>query len=156
MTGTSGPAPEARTVEVLRAWYRSFGELGRRFGTHLGMHTSDAAALVQITGAEERGTPLTQSQLSRRIGLTTPATSSLLNRLETAGHVTRTRDSADRRVVTVRSTPAVHEEVQDFFADVGRELDEIVSSYPPETVRAFEEMIGSMTAVLDRHADQRS
>ncbi|NAZ75142.1 MarR family transcriptional regulator [Kineococcus sp. T13] len=75
---------------------------------HHGMHGTDASALVHIVGAEERGEPLTQAELSRLVGLTTGATSSLLNRLEAVGHVERRRDRADRRVVTLRSTASMH------------------------------------------------
>ncbi|MET1005464.1 MAG: MarR family transcriptional regulator, partial [Propionibacteriaceae bacterium] len=114
------PAPSAdaqveQMNEALRAWYAAFSDLSRQFALHLRMHSSDAAALVQIATAEDRGAPLTQTQLARRIGLTTPATSSLLTRLENAGHIERHRSRADRRIVTLKSTQAMHDEIHRFF-----------------------------------------
>jgi hypothetical protein len=66
---------------------------------------SDATALGQITWAAESGTPLSPAQLSRLLGMTTGATTILLNRLETAGHIRRSRESTDRRRVTLRPAP---------------------------------------------------
>lgn len=149
-------APEEREQmnEALRSWYAAFSDLGRQFALHLGMHSSDAAALVQITSAEDQGAPLTQTQLARRIGLTTPATSSLLNRLEGAGHIERHRNSTDRRVVTVRSTQVMHDEVHEFFRAVGEDVDEVVSMRPREVITEFTHLVTAMTTVLNHHLDE--
>lgn len=65
--------------------------------------------MVEILAAEERGLPLTPARLAERIALTTGATSTLLNRLETSGHIVRTREHSDRRVVTLHVTPSSHQ-----------------------------------------------
>jgi DNA-binding MarR family transcriptional regulator len=152
------PAPGTveRLNEAMRAWYVSFSELGRQFGLHLGMHSSDAAALVHIATAEDGGTPLTQSQLARRLGLTTPATSSLLNRLEDAGYVERHRNRTDRRVVTLRSTPGVHEEIDTFFRSVGQEVDQLIATRPDDQIAAFTRLLVDMTGVLNHHLDEKT
>lgn len=152
-TPASGASSELLN-EALRSWYAAFNDLGRQFALHLGMHGSDAAALVQITSAEDRGAPLTQTQLARRIGLTTPATSSLLNRLEESGHIERHRSSADRRVVTVRSTEAMHEQVHAFFREVGEDVDQLVSRRPSEMVDEFTQLVTQMTGVLNQHLQE--
>ncbi|GAA3954789.1 hypothetical protein Aau02nite_85770 [Amorphoplanes auranticolor] len=56
-----------RLLGGLRDHGVAFAELGRHFGTRMGLHTTDANAVVEILSAEERGTPLTQAALSRRI-----------------------------------------------------------------------------------------
>ena len=138
-------------LSALRAWGGVFGELGRQFGVHHGMHGTDASALVHIVGAEERGEPLTQAQLSRLVGLTTGATSSLLNRLEAAGHVERLRDRADRRVVTLRSTALMHREVERFFAAASSELDAVVQDYSAQDLARVTELLQRMTRSLEGH-----
>lgn len=148
---TSSPKETERLLEALRGWASVFGELGRRFGSHTGMHSSDASALVHIVNAEERGEPLTQAGLSRRIGLTTGATSSLLNRLESVGHVERRRDQKDRRVVTLRSTPAMHEEVEQFFAAISVDLTALLAQRSAEDLSAFATLLERMTASLEQH-----
>jgi len=150
-SGRSDEEPVQVLMEALRTWTGRFGEFGRRFGAEAGMHVTDSDALIHVINAEDKGSPLTQSELSRRIGLSTGATSSLLNRLEGAGHLERRRERADRRVVTLRSTPAVHERVESFFADLGADLDRVMAAYPTEMVSQFGEAIQAMTAVMDRH-----
>lgn len=143
-------------MEALRTWTATFGEFGRRFGAAAGLHVTDSDALIHVINAEDKGAPLTQSELSRRIGLSAGATSSLLNRLEEAGYIERRRDRADRRVVTLRSTPTVHERVEAFFAAVGADLNDVMAAYPEETVVRFGEAITAMTAVMARHLADNS
>ena len=138
-------------LSALRAWGAVFGEFSRQFGVHHGLHGTDASALVHIVGAEERGEPLTQAELSRLIGLTTGATSSLLNRLEVAGHVERRRDRADRRVVTLRSTALMHHEVEEFFAAASRGLSAIVGDYSARDLARTTTLLQRLTGSLEGH-----
>lgn len=46
-----------RLTEALRVYGAHYTELGRRFAAWLGLHSTDAIAVLQITAAEERGTP---------------------------------------------------------------------------------------------------
>ncbi|GID61529.1 MarR family winged helix-turn-helix transcriptional regulator [Actinoplanes couchii] len=138
-------------MAALRAWGAAFNEFGRRFGRDAGLHVTDSEALVLIVAAEDNGTPLTQSALSRRIGLTSGATSSLLNRLEQAGHIERHRDRADRRMVTLRSTETVHRRVDAFFAEVGTDLAAEMTRYDQETLARLTDLVQDMTAIMERH-----
>ncbi|MGY0489811.1 MarR family winged helix-turn-helix transcriptional regulator [Streptomyces sp. WG-D5] len=139
-------------LEGLRAHGMAFGELGRRFGAHTGLHVTDAKALVEILEAQDSGRPLTQSQLGRRIGLSTPATSSLLNRLEGAGHIRRMRNSADRRLVTLHATDGVEDLVHAFFNPLADRLSAVADTYPPEVLTAFTRFLGEIRTVMTTYA----
>ena len=76
-----------RVLTGLRSFGADYAEFTRRFAASLGLHTTDAAALVEILYAEDRGTPLSPARLAERIGLSSGATTALLNRLETAGYM---------------------------------------------------------------------
>lgn len=147
----SGEDVKEQFLAALRGWGALFGEMGRQFGVHAGMHGTDASALVHIINAEQHDRPLTQSELCRRIGLSSGATSSLLNRLESAGHVERRRDQADRRVVTLRSSPAVHEEVDNFFRAVADDLDKVIRAHLESDLREFTQILEEMSDSLERH-----
>lgn len=151
MAESASEAPVERLMESMRSWGGAFTEFSRLFGLRAGMHVTDAEALVQIINAEDKGAPLTQSVLSRRIGLTSGATSSLLNRLEEAGHIERRRDRSDRRVVTLRSTAEVHRRVDEFFAEVGAELAASMAGHPPEELERFADLVAGLTGVMERH-----
>lgn len=146
---TAGPGDDV--LQALRTWGVVFTDFGRQFGLHAGMHVTDAEALIQITSAESNGAPLTPAQLSRHIGLSSGATSALLNRLETAGHIERHRDRSDRRAVTLRSTEAVHRRVDEFFAAVGGELETRLAARPPEFLADVARLVSELSGVMERH-----
>lgn len=143
-----------RLIHDLRAYGTAFTELGRAFGVVMGLHTTDATALVEIMEATDAGEPLTQSGLSRRIGLTGGATSSLLNRLEEVGHVRRARDSADRRVVTLHATDGVDAEVGRFFAPLAARIDAMMDGYSPAALREIERFVVGVSALMDAYRDE--
>ncbi|MEV4279845.1 MarR family winged helix-turn-helix transcriptional regulator [Actinoplanes xinjiangensis] len=155
MSGTPDDADgqRDRLLAALRAHGTAFADLGRHFGTRTGLHTTDAAALVEILSAQDRGTPLTQAALGHRVGLTAGATSSLLNRLEKAGHVIRVRDSADRRVVTLRAADGVDAMVDRFFAPLVARLGAMMAGHSPEALahaeRFLTDYVATMTGFLD-------
>jgi DNA-binding MarR family transcriptional regulator len=143
-----------RLLDGLRGHGTAFAELGRQFGVRMGLHTTDATALVEILSAQDRGAPLTQAGLSHRVGLTPGATSSLLNRLEKAGHVTRVRDSADRRIVTLRASEGVDSMVDRFFDPLVARVDTMMAKYSPETLAEVERFITDYVTTMDHYIDE--
>ena len=149
-------ARRERLMEGLRIYGGHYAELSRRFAAWLGLHSPDATAVLEIAAAEERGTPLSPARLSERISLSTGATTALLNRLEAAGHVTRTREHSDRRVVTLRSGPHIQERADEFFGPLARRLDTTMSHYPPELLARFESFVTDLNSTMDAHLAERS
>ncbi|MCX2950307.1 MarR family winged helix-turn-helix transcriptional regulator [Lentzea sp. NEAU-D7] len=133
----------------LRDWVVDFGELNQHLATWMGLPGADANALGQIIWAAEADTPLSPAQLSRQIGMTTGATAILLNRLEAAGHVRRTRESADRRRVTLRPTPAARDRARQFLGLAGAEIAHVLRTTPPAELSAVATFLERMTAAAD-------
>ncbi|HEY3557692.1 MarR family winged helix-turn-helix transcriptional regulator [Kribbella karoonensis] len=118
------------------------------FAQRHGVHGTDIEALVRILVAGERGQPLTAGQLAAELGLTTGSVTTLLDRLERAGHVRRERDPADRRRVILRYGEPGRELAGQFFGPLGvhhrsatgdftpTEL-EVVRRYLAATIEAF-------------------
>ncbi|MEV7728638.1 MarR family transcriptional regulator [Streptomyces sp. NPDC087917] len=138
-----------RLMESLRVYGTHYTELGRRFAAWLGLHSTDAVALLQITAAEERGTPLSPARLSERISLSTGATTALLNRLEAAGHITRVRETTDRRVITLRGGGHIQERADEFFDPLAHRLDTAMAHYPPQLLRQFESFMADLNTTMD-------
>ncbi|MCP2292492.1 MarR family winged helix-turn-helix transcriptional regulator [Nocardia amikacinitolerans] len=141
-------AQRERLADGLLSYGASFAELGRRFAAELGVHATDAFALLEIASAESLGTPISPALLSKRIALTSGAMSSLLNRLEDAGYITRTREHTDRRVVTLRAGAQVKERADEFFRPCNERQDAILAEYPPEILNQFETLLRRLTASL--------
>lgn len=142
-----------RVVRGFRAFGSAQNELGRLFARNRQMHTTDAAAIVEILTAEERGQPLTPARLAERIALTTGATSTLLNRLEDAGHILRTREHGDRRIVTLHSTRAIHEAADAFFAPLAHQLDAAMGDYSAADLDLVEEFVNRLRSTMSTYVD---
>ncbi|WP_065962702.1 MarR family winged helix-turn-helix transcriptional regulator [Curtobacterium sp. UCD-KPL2560] len=72
--------------------------------------------------------------------------SGLVDRLDAAGHVTRHRESTDRRRVTLRTTEAAQQANAAFLGFAGREIAGSLRAAPPEETRAALAFLDRMTA----------
>ncbi|MFJ1646041.1 MarR family winged helix-turn-helix transcriptional regulator [Streptomyces sp. NPDC088258] len=149
-------AQRERLIEALRAYGGQFTELSRLFADWLGLHSTDAAALLEIAAADERGTPLSPARLSERILLSPSATTALLNRLEKAGHIIRSREHTDRRIITLRSSAYVQERADEFFRPLGVRLDAVMAGHPPEVVAGFQALLTDLSTSMDTYIAERA
>ncbi len=140
---------QIEVMQRLRDWAVGFGEMHRHLAAWMRLPVSDANALGQITWAAEAGTPLSPAELSRRIAMTTGATTILLNRLESAGHVQRSRESSDRRRVTLRPTPAAREHARRFLAFAGTEIAATLRTADPEELRVVTAFLSKITEATE-------
>lgn len=152
MTPSDAGARYQRIHEGLRAYGANYREFTHRFAAWLGLHSTDAEALIEILTAEERGGTLSPARLSERISLSNSATTALLNRLEKAGHIVRSREHDDRRIVTLRSTPRIHDLADDFFGPLGVKVEEtVMGRYSPAELRRFEEFLADVRVTMTAH-----
>lgn len=150
---------EVAVMHGLRDWAVTFDELTRHLSSWMRLPGSDANALGQIVWAEQAGEPLSPARLSRRIGMTSGATTVLIDRLEAAGHVGRHRESSDRRRVTLRPTDAARAESGRFLAFSGAEIAGALKATTAEEARVVLDFLSRMTAAataanvrLEQHA----
>ncbi|MFC7219455.1 MarR family winged helix-turn-helix transcriptional regulator [Streptomyces polyrhachis] len=142
-------------MESLRIYGGHYAELGRRFAARLGLHSTDATALLEIAAADERGIPLSPARLSERISLSSGATTALLNRLEAAGHITRSREHSDRRIVTLHSGAHIHERADEFFGPLAHRLDAAMSHYPPRFLAQVQAFMADLNTTMDSHLTEQ-
>lgn len=133
-----------RVLGDLLAFSANQSDRGRAFARHMKMRATDSAAIVEILRAEERGQPLTPARLGERIGMTSGATTILLNRLEDAGHVTRMRGHSDRRIVTLHSAEAVHAEATAFFEPERGRILELMDQYEAADLALIDRFTSSL------------
>lgn len=90
--------------------------------------------------------PIRITELARREGVTQPAISLLVNRLEARNWVAREADPSDRRAVLVAITPAGTAALDELRAQYRALLHEEMASLGPQEV----ETLGSAVEILDR------
>ncbi|SDT41797.1 MarR family winged helix-turn-helix transcriptional regulator [Actinoplanes derwentensis] len=140
-------------VDLLNAYSGEAQHIGHAFASQHRLHNTDMHALLAVMQAERRGTPLTPGKLGESIGLTSGATTALIDRLERGGHLRRSRESADRRVVHLRYADAGMALALAFFTPLAPRTDAVMNDFSVgelETIEKFlNGMIGSLVAYRD-------
>jgi DNA-binding MarR family transcriptional regulator len=147
-------APEIEVMEALRGWAVAFAELNQHMATWMDLPTTDAQALGQVLWAASDGDPLSPARLGQRIGMTSGSVTVLVNRLEAAGLIERSREHADRRRVTLRPTPAAQERARAFteasVTEIAGALHETDLPDLAASTVFLERMVEAATAATDR------
>ncbi|MHB1067714.1 MAG: MarR family winged helix-turn-helix transcriptional regulator [Candidatus Nanopelagicales bacterium] len=110
----SSQSANASVIALVRTC-GNFMALTNRTMSPYGLSSAGRQALAVLEGA---GGPLSPTQISQRLFVTTPSTTSLLDTLERRGLVTRLPDPDDRRKILVALTDAGQRVVDEFLPQV--------------------------------------
>lgn len=133
----------------LRALSTVQDRLDQYAAQRFGLNRTDLRALDLIGQA---GT-ISPTELATALGMSTGATSAVLDRLETAGYATRQPDPAHRRRTQVRLSPRAEQLSAAIFTPVIRGTIEQASAYPDEILAGVTELLSAHRALLDRYLD---
>ena len=95
--GQRGSVSVDEITGLLRDMREVTTEFEQRLGEQLTVNPTDLAAMEHLI----QDGPLTPTELARRLGLTTAAMTTSIDRLTAVGHVTRSPNPADRRGILV-------------------------------------------------------
>ncbi|MBP2368832.1 MarR family winged helix-turn-helix transcriptional regulator [Pseudonocardia parietis] len=127
--------------------------LGQAFAGRHRLHPTDLHALLAVMRADSAGAPLTPGRLGSRLGLSTGATTALVDRLERAGHVRRSRESTDRRQVSLREAENAAGVGGAFFGPLGTRMDAVLQDFDDAELDAAARFLSAMNALV---ADYRA
>ena len=144
-------------VNLLRSYSIEGQHVGHAFAQRHGLHPTDLQALIAVMHAEGRGDPLTPGRLGEAIGLSSGATTAAIDRLERAGHLRRSRESTDRRVVHLRyGEPGMALALQ-FFGPLGKRTDDVTAGYSDADLALVRRFLQGMNdALAEHHAEVRT
>lgn len=146
---------KAHVLEALRHYAVSYQESAHHLAEWMDLPSTDGAALGEILWAENAGRPLFPAQLKDRIGLTSGATNALVNRLEALDLVTRSRESNDRRIVSLRVTQKARDRSDGFIRNPARELESALDEYTPEVLETVRGFLERFAAILPTGTEHR-
>jgi DNA-binding MarR family transcriptional regulator len=130
--GRPGPPPLiAELISAVRAYQRATEDMDTAAYEALGVNRSDGKCLDVL---EERE-PMTAGELAEELGLTTGAVTTLLDRLEKAGYVSRARDTVDRRRVLVQLTALARRRIAELYGPMGERGREWLEPMSDDEVR---------------------
>ena len=142
------PGPRFDLLDRLRAYAGEFTEMARHTARRLDLHHTDLTALVEILASERLDDPLSPARLAERVGLTSGATNALINRLENAGYVTRSREHADRRQVTLRATAHARSSTEAVYTRPTQLFEDAFARLDPQVVEGMVAAMDVLTATL--------
>lgn len=92
------------------------------------------AFLLHFIGSDG---PRTPSDIASFTGLTSGSVTSLIDRLERAGHLSRERSTKDRRVVLVSLTPKARHSLAAMMAKAHADIEEMFDAWTTQEIAAF-------------------
>lgn len=115
-------------------------------GDAAALHRTDLTALSHAMETIHSGTRLTPGELAARMGLSPSATTSMLDRLEAAGHVVRSRESGDRRVVTITMTEKAQRTGYELFAPLAQAFEHVMAGYTRAELIRIQQFLNEISA----------
>jgi DNA-binding MarR family transcriptional regulator len=151
-----GAPPEVRDelVRLLRAYAVEAERLGQVFAERNGMHPTDLQALLAVMQAEAAGAPLTPGRLGEHLGLSSGATTAVVDRLERADHVRRERDDRDRRRITLHYGAAAAAVGGAFFGPLGDRVEHVLAGFTPDELLTVRRFLEQTNAVMRAHREE--
>ena len=139
-------------VDALRRYGTDSARLSQVFAARHGLQPVDVRALVAIMSAEGNGAPLTAGQLRDRLGLSAGGASLVIDRLQAAGHIRRTRDHpADNRVVHLRYTDQGMATGLAFFGPLGERTYAVLDQFTGEQADVILRFLNAAADSLHEH-----
>ncbi len=122
--------------------------LRSRLRSRFSVSNTDVTALQLLDRAERQGRELTVTELSPLLGISNPACTALVNRLEAGGHVAKRAVPGNRRSRRVALTDRARDELLAAMTSTRERLDELVVDLSElELLRAVE-LIDRVTDAL--------
>jgi DNA-binding MarR family transcriptional regulator len=92
----------------------------------------------------------TPSELARHTGLTSGATTAMLDRLEKAGLIERRRNPDDRRGTLIVPAKSSAERAAAWFESARKAQDELISSYPEKELETIADVFERFTKLWEQ------
>jgi DNA-binding MarR family transcriptional regulator len=116
----------------------------------LGLNRTDMRCLDIL----DRLGRLTAGQLAQQTGLTTGAVTTVIDRLEKAGHARRVRDADDRRRIYVELTEEARQKAGTFYAEHAALADSLYKRYSEDEIELLLEFVKRGREFNDRKATE--
>ena len=126
-------------------------ELSRAFEAHLAaqltVNPTDLAAMEHLI----RSGPLGATELARRLGITPPAVTAVVDRLEELGHATRVTNPADRRAVVVTPAPASITKAMSYLMPMIGDIDATLDGFDADQQAVIADYLERVVAAYRTH-----
>jgi DNA-binding MarR family transcriptional regulator len=133
-----------RLRDVVMKWELAIGE----FAGTTGLHATDVRALVSLLDAERAGVGATPSWLAQQLGMTSQATTAVIHRLESAGHVERLRSRSDGRSARLQVSDSAVDLGWQFFGPLVNRMADTTQALGPAQQAVVRDYLTAIAGVL--------
>jgi DNA-binding MarR family transcriptional regulator len=154
LTGWAEGLSEERTallqelIGVNRAYQTAVEKMDEAFCKLLGVNRTDGRCLDVI----DQRPGLTAGELAEAVGLSPGAVTTVLDRLEERGFVTRSRDPNDRRRVTLKMTPEANRLAWEAYGPLGEMGGPFIAALSDKELEAVIRFLRGGTEINERRA----
>ncbi|HEU5037361.1 MAG TPA: MarR family transcriptional regulator [Nocardioides sp.] len=156
-----GPFPgsadlDAGERELLRAvsdLIRADREMRRDLSRRMAVGETDLRAVRLIMAATREGGLTTPHELAEHLGISTAATTTMLDRLSAAGHVERVPHPTDRRSKAVVATQHSYDEVRGHLSDTHDRMRAAAAKVPPDVRPVLVDFLSELAEIMREDAD---
>jgi DNA-binding MarR family transcriptional regulator len=138
----------AQLGAAMQAYQRSTQSFDDEVGRALGLNPTDLRCLDWLVDVRRSA-----RELSEATGLSSAATTALIDRLERKGFVRRLAHESDRRQVLVEMTDEGRERVGRFYGPLVAEGSAMLKSYTKDQLTVMLDYLLVITELTDRHRD---
>jgi DNA-binding MarR family transcriptional regulator len=142
------PDAAARLGAAVADYQSAVDDFDREVGRLLGVSETGLRCLEILVQHVPEATP---RQLADRLGLTTGSVTSLLDRLESLGYVTRSPHPSDRRKLIVRATEAATGRAWELMRPLLTDGQELVARYSAEQLGLITDFLNRARGLQEAH-----
>ncbi|WP_418516610.1 MarR family winged helix-turn-helix transcriptional regulator [Curtobacterium flaccumfaciens pv. flaccumfaciens] len=124
-------------------------ELRGRLRDELGVSGGDLTLLQFVSRAEEAGRTVRVKDLSKHLGLTGPAVTGMVDRLEQSGHLSRVPNPDDGRSRYIELTDAARRDYARAMDGTNKHLHDLMASFSERERARFVRIIDRIVAAVD-------
>lgn len=147
-----GPSPED-VLWALHQFVVAAAALDVTLGRRLSLGPSEYQAMKHLMTA---GRPLGPVELGTLVGLTSGSATSLVDRLERAGHLQRRRDAQDRRRLTLEPTPTAVANAEQQLQPLEDVLSQVLENYSPEERQVISKFLSEAVSTYQEFDSEES
>ena len=142
------PWDVAAPTALLREFLKVSEQFERRLGRELDVNPTDLTAMEHLI---ESG-PLSPSEIAARLGVTTAAATTVVDRLTRVGHVSRHSNEQDRRGVVVVPEPESVHRALGMIQPMVQAVDEALRGFDEAEQRAITAYLERVLEIYRAHA----
>jgi DNA-binding MarR family transcriptional regulator len=136
----------AEVGTAVQVYQRATDGFDDAVGSLLGLNPTDLRCLDWLTSG-----PMTAGELATATGLSSAATTTLIDRLEDKGYVTRERDGTDRRKVAIRLTSEAETRLGELYGPLATEGGNLLELFSDDELARIRTFLQQATSLVEQH-----